>query len=233
MKPIAALGQALLDLLFPRICLGCGVEGTLLCRLCREQLLAAAPSCLVCRRRNFTGILCPLCAERSALRRFLAPFSYRDILVRDLIHAYKYHGVRELAGLFASEIAAFLAFYNIRLPRGTLLVPIPLHRWRERERGFNQARLLAQALGDRLQLTVVSSLRRRRPTEQQIEMDSYEQRRSNVAGSFYLTDPALARKKTIVVVDDVATSGATLSEAARVLRQAGAATVWAIVIAKG
>lgn len=232
MPPFSALKSYLLDLLFPKICFGCGTEGSFLCSACRGTLMASAPTCPVCSKRNFTGILCAACAEKTSLRRFLAPFSYRNELVRDLIHAYKYAGVRELGMLFANEITSFLTVYRIR-HRGMVLVPIPLHRSRERERGFNQALVLAQALGTNLQLQVFEPLERKRPTEQQIDMGSYEKRRENVANAFGLTDPASVKGKSFILVDDVSTSGATLAEAARVLRGAGARTVWAIAIAKG
>ncbi len=223
----------LLDLVFPKLCLGCRSEGAFLCPTCADGLQFHAPQCPVCAKRNFSGLVCPTCQEKSALRRFLAPFSYREPLVRDLIHAYKYEGLRSLKSLLASEIVSFLNFYGIRPQPGSMLVPIPLHRSRERERGFNQAALLAKELGVRLDLPVAPLLTRRRATEQQIAMSSYDKRRANVARAFAVRRPEEVAGKTIVLVDDVSTSGATLSEAARVLRAAGARTVWAIVIAKG
>lgn len=222
-----------LDLVFPRSCCGCGAIGTLLCSACRPRLAAKAPSCLVCSRRNFTGILCSWCEGTSGLRRFLAPFSYRDPLVRELIHTYKYAGVQELSALFAEEIAAFLRFYAIRPAGPSVLVPIPLHRARERERGFNQAALLAAEIGARLDLAVEPALRRRRATGPQVALASFPERRANMAGAFAVTDEAAVAGRTAILVDDVSTSGATLSEAARVLRAAGARTVWALAIAKG
>ncbi len=223
----------ILDLLFPKFCLGCGAEGAFICSICRSRISTRAPACPVCSKRNFTGILCTGCAKKSGLRRFLAPFSYRDPLARELVHAYKYAGVRELAALFTDEIAAFLKTYGIRPNKTFMLLPIPLHRSRLRERGFNQAELLARELGARLKLPVVPALGRKRATESQIDMESYAERRENVAGAFRISDPALVAGESIILVDDVSTSGATLAEAARVLRQAGAKTVWAMVIAKG
>jgi ComF family protein len=229
----SAVKTFVLDLLFPKLCLGCGAEGVSFCEACRSRMARPAPSCPICSKRNFTGILCTSCAEKSGLRRFLAPFSYRDPLVRELIHTYKYAGVRGLAALFADEIAAFLEAYGIRPNKTFMLVPIPLHRSRERERGFNQAELLARELGERLELPLGELLARRRATESQIDMESYQKRRENVADAFRVTDPAAVKDKSIILVDDVSTSGATFSEAARVLRGAGARTVWAIVVAKG
>lgn len=222
-----------LDLLFPKYCVGCGLEGAFLCMPCRGRLAFGTPACPVCRRRNFTGIVCPTCGEVTHLRRFLAPFSYRDPLVRELIHTYKYAGVRELAATFADEIEAFLNFYGVHPHGPSALVPIPLHRSRERSRGFNQARLLAEVFGQRLGLPVIEALARVRPTEQQIEMKSHDERRANVAGAFRVATREELTGRTAILVDDVSTSGATLAEAARTLRDAGCHTVWAITIAKG
>lgn len=230
---LAQVHTWILDLLFPAFCVGCGDEGRHLCPACRRGLRLNAPACPVCQKRNFSGILCASCRPPGGLRRFLAPYSYRDPIVRELIHAYKYGGVRELASFFADDIAAFLASYGIRPRRAALLIPVPLARSRERERGFNQAGLLAGELGRRLQLAVAPALRRIRATESQIEMDSYGERRANVAGAFRVRDAEAVRGKLVILVDDVSTSGATLTEAAGVLREAGARTVWAIAIAKG
>ena len=148
------------------------------------------------------------------------------------MHAYKYEGARELKTFFAGEIESFLRFYAIR-PRGlSTLVPIPLHRSREQRRGFNQSSLLAEELARRLDLPVVSALSRIKATEQQIDMKSYPDRRRNVADAFKIIDAGAVKEKTAVLIDDVSTSGATLFEAAKVLRNGGAKTVWAIVIAK-
>lgn len=224
----------LLDVVFPKFCLACGKEGYWLCQECREtKLLFRAPACPICSKRNFSGVVCEACAERCALRRFLAPFSYHDGLVRELIHTYKYEGVRELKRTFAEEVLKFLEFYGVKVPPSAVLVPIPLHRSRERERGFNQAKLIADELGTRWGVGVASLLKRKRATEQQIEMASYSKRRENVAGAFEVKDPAACSGQTVILVDDVSTSGATLYEAARALREAGARTVWAIAIAKG
>ena len=221
-----------LDALFPKFCLGCGEEGGFLCAVCQTGLIFSAPSCPICSQRNFDGVLCPSCQEKSGLRRFLAPFSYRRELARDLIHAYKYEGVREIKDILAGEILKFLKFYGIKVPPA-VFIPVPLHRSREAERGFNQAGLLAEKLSQELGGRVAEALKRVRRTVEQIEIDSYDKRRENVAGAFRIRAQEAVRGQTAVLVDDVSTSGATIFECARVLRQAGAHTVWAIVIAKG
>lgn len=233
MKTLRRAAAWCLDLVFPKHCLGCGAEGCYLCPACYAGLRSAAPTCPVCGRRNFDGILCPPCAETTGLRRFLAPFSYREPLVRGLIHTYKYGGVRELAPLFAAEIADFLARCAVRPHASAVLVPIPLHRGRERRRGFNQSSLLAHELAKRLGCAVSPAIVRRRATTSQTEMASFAERRANVAEAFRIANASAIAGRTAILVDDVSTSGATLAEAAACLRAAGAQTVWAIAVAKG
>lgn len=230
---MSAWADMVLDLIFPKRCAGCGAEGWFCCPGCRKRLIAATPSCPVCGKRNFTGILCGPCAERAYLRRFFAPFSYRDAIVRELIHAYKYGGARELAELFANEIASFLRTYAIDLPATSILVPIPLHRSKERERGFNQARLLAEHLSRQLGLPTADALLRNRPTDSQTGTDSLQSRRENVLNAFIIGDKEAIAGKTVILIDDVSTSGATLGEAAKVLKSEAVKTVWAFALAKG
>lgn len=230
---MARLKTWALDLILPKYCIGCGAEGEFLCLSCRATLSFSAPTCPICSQRNFDGILCLACQENSGLRRFIAPFSYHDFLIRNLIYAYKYEGVRELKTFFADEIVSGMQAYGIRPNAESILVPIPLARSRERERGFNQARLLAEEIGQRISLPVRMALRRTRATAPQIEMESYDHRRNNMHGAFAAADATLTRHKTVILVDDVYTSGATLEEAARVIRSLHARTVWALTIAKG
>jgi len=224
----------LLDLIFPLACAGCNAEGALLCGECRQTLERRPPSCFVCHLRNFSGVLCAACGSATHLRRFIAPLSYRDPRVRELVHQFKYGGVRSLAEMFGDEIASHLAAYRIRFPQNSVLVPIPLHPSRQRERGFNQSALIAEAVGRRAGLRVAPLLIRCRRTDPQVGMHSHEERRRNVADTFSVRQPAeTISGKRVILVDDVATSGATLAEAARVLREAGARSVSALAVARG
>ena len=180
-----------LDLLFPRICLGCGTEGAWLCPACGKRLPALATlTCLVCGRRRPDGRTCANCRKRFRCAGLVASFPYADPLGRELIHELKYHSVRELAGTLAERLAETIRQLTPWLTTESALVPVPLHKSRERERGFNQAELIATALGERLGVPTVNALRRTRATRSQIELNDPDLRRENVAGAF-----ALARLK--------------------------------------
>lgn len=236
--------NTVLDLLFPLACLGCQKEGTLLCVPCREKLRWIPPSCIICRkfaplrRRVTAGRTCRPCRKKSKIFAFVSPFSYDDVLVRELIHNLKYNRIRAISLLFAEFLEECLQKYSIPLPKNFLLIPIPLHRSRERVRGFNQAGLVAEELGRRLvksrpDLNIGLGgdlLRRIKNTKPQTELSGKE-RLENVGDAFGAADPVLIKDRTIILLDDVKTTGATLEEAARTLKKAGVRRVWAITIA--
>ena len=162
-----------------------------------------------------------------------APAVY-DGLWRDLIHALKFHGRRELAQALALPMAA-LARREGYVERCHALVPVPLSPHRLQRRGYNQAQLLAEAVACHTGIPVLSVLyrsgRRREGGPQSLK--DVAQRRRSVRGAFTVVEPAAIRDLVLAVVDDVYTTGATLDEAARTLRRAGAREVWGLVAAVG
>ena len=227
------LKETALDLLFPKFCISCGLEGAFLCSKCGEVLYVRGGSCFKCGKRDIAGKTCDSCKKKTAVRRFYAPFSYKNQVVRDLLHSYKYHRVRELARPLADFLAAAMVRADFQTKKEMIFIPVPLHKRRMNERGFNQAELLALALGEKFGLPVLThALIRARYTRTQIELSDDNERRANIAGAFRIISPAAVAKKVIVLVDDVVTSGATLNEAALVLKEAGARSIWAAAVAR-
>jgi ComF family protein len=235
----------LLDLLFPAICPVCETRSDdrhhrPFCAACWADLpLLTEPGCRVCGRQ-FAGLPGPLACD--ACRRQPPPFDraravavYRDGM-RAAIHALKYRGRTAVA----APLAALLVDRGGRLldaadgppPGLDALVPVPLHAARLAERGFNQAALLAApcaAAWGRPLLT--RALARIRPTQPQTDLDAAA-RRENVAGAFAVRRPAEVTGRHLLLVDDVLTTGATVRAAARALRDAGAASVGVLVLAR-
>lgn len=149
--------------------------------------------------------------------------------MRQAIHELKYRNLRALA----APLAKLLRDYLLENPLpADVLVPVPLHPKRLRERGYNQSARLAQELGKLTDIPVVADcLVRRRHTSPQARTSNAEERRSNIAGAFAGTDHGL-RGKQVLLVDDVATSGATLDACAAAVKAAGAASVWGLVMAR-
>jgi ComF family protein len=204
-----------------------------------NALLSAlvAPPCAVCSRlldAPLDGAVCHFCWNAVTPSRTLplllghtissacAIGDYEGAL-RDIIHALKYDGRRSIA----SPLSALMARHGRPVLEGAdLVVPVPLHPRRQRERGFNQADVLARGLG----LPVARALRRTRITASQVELPAHE-RRLNVLGAFALTAP-LTQGPIVVMVDDVTTTGATLEACAKVLLGGGAREVRALTAAR-
>ena len=149
--------------------------------------------------------------------------------MRQTIHQLKYRNLRALA----EPLAKLLQDYLITNPvPGEVLVPVPLHRKRLRERGYNQSKLLAKELGKLTSLPVVDDcLIRERHASPQAGTSTVDQRRRNVIDAFTCRDHRL-QDKQVLLIDDVSTSGATLDACAAALKAAGATSVWGLVLAR-
>lgn len=226
---VAKFKRIALDLLFPQCCVGCGREGDYICRACRRSLLPITPPvCPRCGRPQPGGTLCPGCVNwPGEIDGIRSPFRF-DGVMRQAIHELKYRNLRAIARPLAELLSDYLTVNPVP---GEILVPVPLHRKRLRERGYNQSGLLARELGKLTGLPVVDGcLVRQRPAPPQARTASVSERHSNVAGAFTCRDGGL-RGKQVLLIDDVATSGATLNVCAGALKSAGATSVWGLVMA--
>lgn len=230
---ISRAKNLILDLLFPKFCASCRKEGEFLCQDCAGSLSIHTSSCMICSQRNLTGRTCVSCRKKTHIVRLIAPFSYKNGTIRSLIHLYKYGRVKEIGPILASFLVREMKSNGFRTRMDLVLIPIPLHRRRERERGFNQSVILANAVGQEFGIPVAAqALCRIKFTPPQIEMEDNADRCKNVKGAFVVKDAYSIENKIAILVDDVMTSGATLDEAAKVLREAGCRSVWAIVVAR-
>ena len=227
---VAKLKGIALDLLFPQHCVGCGKEGEFLCYSCRQSLPRITPPlCPVCGRPQPSGILCPSCVGWSAkIDGIRSPFRF-DGAMREAIHQLKYRNLRALAVPLAKLLQDYLTTDPVP---AEVLVPVPLHRKRLRERGYNQSSLLARQLGKLANLPVVDDcLIRQRHAPPQARTATVEERQSNVTDAFACRDHRL-RDKQVLLIDDVSTSGATLDACAAALKASGATSVWGLVMAR-
>ena len=231
MAAIHNIVNTVLNILMPVWCLGCGKKGEQLCRPCLNGLFEMHEWCMACKEFTLEG-LCKKCKKGVALDRVFWVSSYGNPLTRNIVGHFKYRGGEKLAPLLANIMA--------RTAKGALdqnahILSIPLHKRKERERGFNQAELLAEELRKKLALPVIQKgiLVRMRNNLPQAKTKSREERKENIKGAFAVTDNSSVAGKNILLVDDVATTGATLFEAASVLKEAGVGKISAIVFAHG
>lgn len=219
-----------LDLLFPPQCVGCRAFGFFICPSCLNSLPRIQPPiCPLCGKPQAQAALCPGCwGWRPALDGIRSPFSFEGV-VRQAVHSLKYRNLRAVAQPLGVLMAQYLG--SNALP-ADVLVPVPLHEKRLRERGYNQSALLARHISEAGGLPLEeASLVRRKDTPPQARTTSVEQRRENVAAAFAAGRRAF-RGRRVLLIDDVCTSGATLDACAAGLKRAGAAAVWGLTLAR-
>ena len=196
------------------------------------------PVCIECQQMSPAdpplthGHTCKRCKKNTHISVFLSPLPYRHPLVSRCIYEFKYRRIKMLAPVLADLMLAYISSYRIVFPEHAFIIPIPLHPRKERVRGFNQATLLARELSMRLSLAVdEQTLIRVIATPPQATLTA-QSRRKNVQNIFSVRNTTIVRGKNIILVDDVKTTGATLEQAARVLKKAGAKQIWAITVAR-
>jgi len=230
----------LADFLFPRECVVCAEEGEWLCATCREKLgFLPRQTCLICGADN-EGKICV--GHNLFIDRFFSAFSYRDEAIKQLIKLCKYHFSREAGEILGSLLIDFLRddnnqkilkLLNHWASQDKLLVmAVPLSKRRERWRGFNQAELLAFQVADNFSWRFdKKNLIKTKHTKPQADL-SAQARLANLTKVFVWRGESLAGY-TVLLIDDVATTGATLNEVGRALKVAGATKVYGLTIAHG
>ncbi|MBR3861018.1 MAG: ComF family protein [Oscillospiraceae bacterium] len=202
------------------------------------------PKCAFCRRlvKSNNNLLCPACranlpytedggAQHGDFFRLCISALYYEDTVRQALLRYKFQGSSGYAGTFGRLLADCIRA-NLR-GQYDLISWVPLSRERLRERGYDQAMLLAQAAALELQDVAVSTLDKVRNAEKQSGVGSAEKRRANISGAYRVADAELIQGRRILLIDDIVTTGATLSECARTLLEGGASQVVCATVARG
>lgn len=233
----------LLDFIFPRRCLGCGKLGRYFCSQCLLKIEAVSQICPVCAKNSPGGLSHLFCRRRTALDGLITCFAYKNPL-KLALKQIKYRKITtiipEIISLViriteAKKATDFLAFFKFVEAMKPIIIPVPLHWWRERRRWFNQAELFGQSLARHWQLDLNSQrLNRWKLTTPQSQL-SKAARRKNLEDVFRLATnvkPAEIQNRSFILVDDIWTTGTTLQAAAKILKKAGAKTVWGFALAR-
>ncbi|MGQ9583927.1 MAG: double zinc ribbon domain-containing protein [Anaerolineae bacterium] len=225
----ASLGRGALDLLFPPRCGGCNSLGHWLCPQCREALAwLEPPLCTQCGIPLRDGSLCRACANHPLPYLHIRSAVFFEGAARQAVHRLKYVGRAALAAALAQVMLEAWEREHVLVQA---VVPVPLHPERLRERGYNQAEVLARQLARLTSLPLVEAgLRRTRNTPPQVGLSMLERQR-NVEGAFWCQERQF-EGQTVLLVDDVCTTGSTLRAAAQALHQGGAVEIWALTLAR-
>lgn len=236
MNFVYKLKNILLDILFPPICLSCKnllietEKENKICKKCLDSILI------------HSSFFCPKCKSRvpndektchKEIKFLLAPVTdYQNPAIKNLVWFLKYHGWQSIIKIIKPIIENYLGVLNYDFG-GAIVIPIPLHSDRLKERGFNQSKLIAEVFSQKTNSSLsLNNLKRIKATKKQAELKNIKERTANIENCFALNDPKDIKNKDIVLVDDVFTSGSTMNEAVRVLKNAGAKKIIAFVFAR-
>lgn len=236
MKLLAKTKDLILDILFPPICIGC-----------KNYLLESEKSEKICMKcfnsiKIYSSFFCPECKNRVTEQKIvchkkinflLAPITnYQNIAVKNIIKFLKYKKWVSLKNIIKPLIHSYLDILGQDLKDFTV-IPIPLHKDRYSERGFNQSKLIAEIVSEKININLnTNNLIRTRATKNQAELKNIQERLENIQNCFALKNAEEIKNKNIIIVDDVFTSGSTVGEAVKILKAAGAKKIIALVLAR-
>ncbi len=229
------------DIIFPPQCINCATilqssKEKVFCPTCREQIKYLTQSlCPVCGMAFLNSPaeshLCGNCLENRPFFSCARAVASYETIILDAIHKFKYGHDLSIGSALASFLTDF-SFPDFKFQTFHLLIPVPMHIKKLRERGFNQSLILANTLGKKQQINVnFSLLKRRKSTLTQTGLNKKE-REQNIKGAFEVSDNKNIAGKNIILIDDVYTTGATLNECAKTLMKAGAKKVAALTLAR-
>ena len=240
---LVKIKNVVLDILFPPICLNCqkylNQPNNFLCANCYSSI------------QLNSSLFCPVCNLRLAENKKICSHSkyflaaagnYNDQIFRNIIHYFKYESFENLTPVLTEIIFKYLDFLmeNGKFKIGKskfgiknfAIIPIPLHYRREKQRGFNQSKLLANGISKKFNIRIIECLKRIKNNYPQAKLKNNDEREKNINSCFKIINPEMIKNKNILLIDDVFTSGATMNEAVKILKENGCRRIIALVLAK-
>jgi ComF family protein len=237
-------GEALSDIgevIFPPQCLGCAeilhpFTGQIFCPVCSDKIkLVTGPLCSICGTTfsdsPASSHLCGDCLENKTFFSYARSVFCYETFILKAIHQFKYRRNISVGETLASFMAGF-SFPDIDFTDYSLIIPVPLHIKRLRERGFNQSLILARAIEKQRQVPVNFSLLKRRKFTLTQAGSKRDERKKNIRDAFEVTDRKKIAGKNVILIDDVYTTGATINECAKTMISAGAQKVAVLTLAR-
>jgi competence protein ComFC len=239
---LGSLFKGVKDLIYPNCCLACknkiepAKEENLVCAACWEKIEKNIPPfCVSCGRRldkkGMAKNICSGCLKvKFYFDRAFSPCLYTGT-IKKLIHEFKYAGKDYLGKPLGELMNKFIKDYRLPVEYLDFIIPVPLHKSRMREREFNQAQVLSEQVASEFNKKMLPDvLVRNRPTRTQTEL-TFEERRKNVERNFTVKHAECIRGANLLLIDDVLTTGATSSEAAKTLKDSGARVIFVMTLA--
>lgn len=223
----------LADVFYPKYCFGCRRAAGYLCKFCVGQVSVLKETfCIVCDKQNQGGLTHTECETQTTPDRLICALKYQDEVVSDMIITGKYYFIPELFAVLGALTAHTILQNHIDFPEEDLkdfvVCAIPLHKSRQRWRGFNQTEIAGRIIAQAFNLPYARILTRNKKTKTQKDL-SADARKANMADAFSLSYSA---PKKVILIDDVTTTGQTFLEATRLLKENGSEIVWCLSIAK-
>lgn len=211
--------MGIVDLIFPKLCVGCRREGKYICDDCQKKMIQPEQICPMCCKPSIDGWTHPRCRTTNGMERLIVGLPYKGV-VQQCLKKVKYKSAWEIIG-FLYELGKFSEYVDI-------VTSVPMWKGKEQRRGFNQAKILAELVGQNIDL-----LERTRETKPMFGLKKKE-RRENIEGAFKFmcqeNNKTLGQR--VILVDDVWTTGATMRECTETLKRSGAKEVWGITLAR-
>jgi ComF family protein len=223
-----------LDLIFPKTCLGCGKEGKYICESCLVRVKILKPACPYCEKASIDGFTHTKCKRKYGLDGLTSVWDYDGVIKKAILalkYKYSTEAGRELAETFIRSLKASNS--SFLTPNSSFLIPIPIHWHRENVRGFNQSVEIGKIVANEMGWKFIPDLLvKEKSTASQAAL-SVEDRKQNLRGVFsFNPNYVLNSNSSILLFDDVFTTGSTLKEAAKVLKHAGVKKVWGLTLAR-
>lgn len=230
--------KAILNFFWPLYCCSCGRDSFLLCDSCELQIkIRDKRQCPLCNQPQTTESICADCQSTTYLNKIIIATDYENMIIQKTIQTFKYQYLKTLTKpltqILIKKFNKLIDDHQIDFAVDKIIViPTPLHRQRQWERGFNQSAELGKIFAEYYHFNYNEKIiKRKHLTDHQAQLKR-EQRLKNVANCFQIENKELIQNKIIILVDDVLTTGATLNEQAKILNNAGADQVWGLIVAK-
>ncbi len=226
--------MGIVDLIFPKSCLGCGNDGSYVCVNCIKKMPKLKQICAACAKPSIDGATHVKCLKPWGMSGLVHLWPYGGV-IRKAILGLKYKYATEIAKELSGYIVSEIKGGRVLLPRKTVLLPIPLHKRRENWRGFNQVEEIGKIVSDQVGWKFESDVLIRKELRTPQTKLKRDERKRNIVGAFAISTNKkqfMTKNQQLILFDDVYTTGSTLKEAVKVLRRSGSGEVFGFTIAR-